>query len=171
MGADHYYRKRSTAHDHAQRFHAVHARHFQVQRNHVGTQLFNLLERERAIHGGAHDFDGRVALQDVGDELAHERGIIHHENSNAFTHAIAPRGIARERRERTAGTLRINTTVPSPRMDAPLTKSLATISAGSALMTSSSSPTNWSTSKPKRFSAAPMTMTKFFFAVLAGSTA
>ena len=75
----------------------------------------------------------------------------------------------RERIERvaasTAGTLRIRTTVPSPRIDAPLTKSLAMISDGSALMTSSSSPTRLSTSRPKRFSAAPMTMTKlrFFF--------
>src|ERR1700747_3786019 len=154
MGADHYYRKRSTAHDHAQRFHAVHARHFQVQRNHVGTQLFNFPEGERAIHGGAHDFDGRVALQNVGNELAHERGIIHHRNSNAFALDIAPRGIARERRERTAGTFRINTTVPSPRMDAPLTKSLATISAGSAFITSSFSPTQWSPDKNKNFFSA-----------------
>src|SRR5882724_533208 len=171
MRADHHYGKRSAAHNHAQSFHAIHAWHFQIERNYVGTQLFNFLEGERAVHGGAHDFDRRVALQDAGDELPHECGIIHHENSNAFAHAIAPRGIARERRERTAGTLRIKTTVPSPRIDAPLTRSLATISAGRALMTSSSSPTNWSTSRPKRFSAAPMTITKFFFPALAGSTA
>ena len=59
-----------------------------------------------------------------------------------FFHAMAPSGIARERRESTAGTFKINTTVPSPRIEAPLTRSLATISFGRALMTSSSSPTS-----------------------------
>ena len=66
-------------------------------------------------------------------------------------------------RATTAGTFRIRTTVPSPRMEAPLTRSLDTMSLGSALMTNSSSPTSESTTRPKRFSAAPMTMTKLVF--------
>src|SRR6266702_73223 len=66
-------------------------------------------------------------------------------------------------RESTAGTFKMRTTVPSPRMEAPLTRSLETISPGSALITNSSSPTRLSTRRPKRFSAAPMTITKFFF--------
>ena len=43
-------------------------------------------------------------------------------------HAMAPRGMARERRESTAGTFRIRTTVPSPRIEAPLTRSLEMMS-------------------------------------------
>ena len=71
-----------------------------------------------------------------------------------------PAGRTRESRDSTAGTFRMRTTVPSPRIEAPLTRSLETMSLGSALMTSSSSPTRLSTTRPKRFSAAPMTMTK-----------
>src|SRR5579863_4382225 len=142
MSAEHDHRKRSVAHDQAQRFHAVHARHFEIESDHVGIELGDFLQSEGAVHGGADDFNERVALNDFGNEFPHEGGIIHDEDSNAFAHAIASRGIARERRERTAGTFKIKTTVPSPRMDAPLTRSLATMSAGKALMTNSSSPTS-----------------------------
>src|ERR1700677_2017636 len=163
MGAEQDHRQRCAAHDEAQRLHAIHARHFQIERNHVGPEFLDLLQSESAIHRGADDFDGRIAREDRGDELAHQRGVVHDEDADGVAHAIAPRGVARERRARTAGTLRISTTVPSPKMEAPLTKSLETISEGSALMTNSSSPTSWSTSKPKRFSAAPITITKSRF--------
>src|SRR5439155_22652875 len=103
------------------------------------------------------------AREDGGDQLPHEGGVIDDENSDALAHAIAPSGVARESRERTAETFKMRTTVPSPRMEAPLTRSLETISPGRALITSSSSPTRLSTRRPKRFSAAPMTMTKCFF--------
>src|SRR6267142_3320391 len=159
------------AHDEAERLYSVHTRHFQVQCDNVRLKLFNLLQRERAIHGGPDDLDVRVARKNNGDQLPHQRGIIHYENADAFAHAIAPSGVARERRERTAGTFKIRTTVPSPRIEAPLTKPLAMSSPGSALITSSSSPTIWSTSKPKRRSAAPMTITNFFFSFFVSSTA
>src|SRR5882724_3334559 len=171
MSADHDHGERRTAHNEPQRFHTVHSWHFKVERDDVGTKFLNLFQRESTVHGRADDVNHRIARKNIGNQFPHQCGIIYHKNSNAFAHAIAPRGIARERRERTAGTFRINTTVPSPRIEAPLTRSLATISAGSALMTSSSSPTNWSTTRPKRFSAAPMTMTKLFFAFFTGSTA
>src|SRR5690349_3248281 len=161
------------AHDKTQGFEPIHTRHFQVQRDHIRMKFLNLLQRERAIHRRADDLDGRIALQNRGDQLPHERGIVDDKDSNALAHAMAPRGFARERRESTAGTFRISTTVPSPRIEAPLTKSLEMISAGSALITSSSSPTKLSTTSPNRFSAAPMTITKlrFFFLVSWGTTA
>src|SRR5215470_1051110 len=134
--------QRRPTHDQTQRFHAVHPRHFEVERYRVRSQLFYLLQRKRAIHGGADHLDLRVARQNVGYQLPHQRGIIHHQYSDTFVHAIAPSGIARERRERTAGTFKISTTVPSPSIEAPLTRSLAIMSAGRALMTSSSSPTS-----------------------------
>src|SRR5438477_7773984 len=156
-------RQRSAPHDKAQHFHAVHARHLQVERNDIRLQLFNFLQSESAIHRCADNFDGRIARKYRRDPFAHERGITDDRDSDTFARAIAPSGVARESRERTAGTLRMRTTVPSPRMEAPLTKSLETISPGSALMTSSSSPTRLYTTRPKRFSAALMTIIKCFF--------
>src|SRR6267154_106469 len=165
MRAEHDHRHRRAAHNQTQGFQAIHSRHFQVESDDVRVELFDFLQREGAIHSGADHFDGGIPLQDGGDELPHQRGIVDDKYSDALAHAIAPKGVARERRERTAGTLRISTTVPSPRMEAPLTRSLEIISVGSALITSSSSPTILSTMRPKRFSAAPITMTKlrFFF--------
>src|SRR6266403_2002923 len=165
MRAEDDHRHGSAAHNQAEGFQAVHSRHFQVESDDVWVKLFDLFQCERAIHGGPDHFDGGIPLQNGGDELPHQRGIIDDEYSDALAHAIAPKGVARERRERTAGTLRIKTTVPSPRMEAPLTRSLEIISVGSALITNSSSPTMLSTIRPKRFSAAPITMTKlrFFF--------
>src|ERR1700676_182771 len=154
--------QRSAAHDEAESFHAVHAGHLEIEGDDVGLELFDFFESESAVHGGADDLDGGVAGEDGGNEFAHQRGIIDNQDTDAFAHAIAPSGVARERRERTAGTLRIRATVPSPRIEAPLTRSLGMMSVGKALMTSSSSPTRLSTRRPKRFSAAPMTMTKFF---------
>src|SRR6267142_2633066 len=152
MRAEHDHRHGSAAHNQAQCFQAIHSRHFQVEGDDVRVELFDLFQRKRAIHGCADHFNGGIPLQDGGDELAH---------------AIAPKGVARERRERTAGTFRISTTVPSPRIEAPLTRSLEIISVGSALITNSSSPTMLSTMRPKRFSAAPITITKLRFFFLA----
>src|SRR5580693_493893 len=163
MGAEKNDRHRSAAHDQTERFHAVHARHFEVEGDDIGMQLFDFFQSESAVHGGADDFDGRVAGKDRRNEFPHEGGIVDDENSDAGAHAMAPSGTARERRERTAGTFRMRTTVPSPSMEAPLTRSLVTMSVGKALMTSSSSPTMLSTTRPNRFSAAPITMTKCFF--------
>src|SRR5271169_2849773 len=163
MGAKENDRHRSATHDQAESFHAVHPGHFEIESDDVGMQLFNFFQGESAVHGRANDFDGGVASKDRGNEFPHEGGIVDDENSDAGAHAIAPKGTARERRERTAGTLRMRTTVPSPRMEAPLTRSLVMMSLGRALMTNSSSPTMLSTTRPERFSAAPITMTKCFF--------
>src|SRR5216683_549557 len=163
MGAKENHRQGSAPHNKTQRLHAVHARHVEIKRHDIRLQLFNFFQSECAVHGGANNFDGRFARENRGDQFPHKSGIINNEDSDAFTHAMAPRGVERTRRERTAGTFKIRTTVPSPSMEAPLTKSLETISPGRALITNSSSPTRLSTRRPKRFSAAPMTMTKCFF--------
>src|SRR5882724_13440548 len=156
-------RQWSAPHDQAKRFHTVHARHFQIERHDIRLKLFNFFQSKCAVHRGSHDFNRGIARENRGNQFPHQRGIVDDQDSNTLCHAMAPSGFARERRDRTAGTFKIRTTVPSPRMDAPLTKSLEMISAGSALMTNSSSPTRLSTRRPKRFSAAPMTMTKCFF--------
>src|SRR5260370_6420487 len=115
--------------------HAIHARHVEIERHDIRLQLFNFFQSECAVHGCADNFDGRFARENRGDQFPHKSGIINDKDSDAFTHAMAPRGVERTRRERTAGTFRIRTTVPSPRIEAPLTKSLETISPGRALIT------------------------------------
>src|SRR4029077_13691647 len=117
-------RRWPAAHDQTQRLHPIHARHFEVQRDYVRVQLLDFLQRERAVHGRTNDLDRWISFEDRGNELPHERGIIDDQDSNTPAHAMAPRGVARERRDNTAGTLRISTTVPAPRMEAPLTRSL-----------------------------------------------
>src|SRR5208337_3337615 len=163
VGAEHDDGKRSVAHDHAQGFDTVHAGHFEVQGDDIGMQFRDFTYGKGAIHGSADDLDVGVALKNNGDQFPHQSGIIDHQDFDALFHAMAPKGSDRDNRERMAGTFKNRTTVPSPRMEAPLTRSLATMSPGRALMTSSSSPTRLSTTKPKRFSATPMTMTKLFF--------
>src|SRR6267142_160891 len=163
MSTEQNYRQRRASHDHAQRFHSVHARHFQIERHDIRLKLLDFFQSKCAVHRGSDDFNRGIAGENCRNQFPHERGIVNDQDSNTFCHAMAPSGFARERRDRTAGTFKMRTTVPSPRMDAPLTKSLDMISAGSALMTSSSSPTRLSTRILKRFSAAPMTMTKCFF--------
>src|SRR6266852_3053413 len=156
-------RQGGVAHDEAQRLHAVHAGHLQIKGYDIRAQLGNFFQRECSVHGGANNLDGRIARKDRGNQFPHESGIIDDEDSDELAHAIAPSGVARESSDRIAGTFRMRTTVPSPSIEAPLTKSLETISPGSALITSSSSPTRLSTTRPNRLSAAPMTMTKCFF--------
>src|SRR5215467_1764172 len=155
--------QRRPFHDQPQHLHPVHAWHFKIEGDDIRLKLFDFLKSEGAVHRRTNDFNRRVPRKNRRDQLPHESGIIDDEDADAFAHAIAPRGAVRLRRERIAGTFRMRTTVPSPRMDAPLTRSLETISPGRALMTSSSSPTRLSTTSPKRFSEAPITMTKFFF--------
>src|ERR1700693_1989505 len=126
MRAEHDYRQWSAAHDHSQRFDAVHARHFQVQRNHIRTQLSDFTQGKSSIHRGTDNFNIRIPLQNNWNQFPHQRGIIDNQDSDSILHAMAPRGIDRDNRVSTAGTFRINTTVPSPRIEAPLTKSLET---------------------------------------------
>ena len=94
MRAEQNHGKRSAAHDQAQRLHAVHARHFQIQCDDVGTKLFDLFQRECAVHRRAHHFDRGIAGEDRRDELPHERRIIDNENADLFAHAMAPSGSA-----------------------------------------------------------------------------
>ena len=142
-----------------QHFDAVHARHVDIERDHVRVQLVDFLQPDGAIHGGADDFDGRIALQHLRDQLAHQRRIVDHQHADFLAHAMAPTAGIRERCETTAETFKIKTTVPSPRIEAPLTIGEVISSSSSALMTSSSSPIRLSTARPKRRAPAPMTTT------------
>src|SRR5437899_986635 len=136
-------------HDLAQGLHAVHARHLQIERDHMRMQFFNLLQPEFAVHGRADDLDPGIAFDDLRDQLAHQCGIVDDQDSYRRAHADAPalRSALKSsatldlpRRATTEFKFKISTTVPSPRMEAPLTKSVATKWSSSALITNSSSP-------------------------------
>src|SRR3990172_12897750 len=79
-GTYHHDRYPETLHDVLKRGKAVHARHVHVERYDVGPQLFRLLEREYSVYGRSHYLSILVFLQDNGNELPHEGGIVHHEN-------------------------------------------------------------------------------------------
>src|SRR5215472_10458683 len=67
-------------HDLFQRVNAVHTRHFQVERDHVGLELFDLLEAERAVHRRADHVDGFVGREHLRDQLAHQRRVVDYED-------------------------------------------------------------------------------------------
>src|SRR5256884_2707731 len=49
--------QRRAAHDEAEHFEAVHARHLEVERDDIGFEFLNLSEREGAVHSGTNDLD------------------------------------------------------------------------------------------------------------------
>src|SRR5947209_16454609 len=134
-------------------------------------QLFDLFQAEFAVHGGAHHGDAGILREDLRYQLPHQSGIIDHQNTDRSAQAVAPfvvpgTACGLPSRFTTALMLRMSTTVPSPRMEAPLTRSVATKWSSSALMTSSSSPTSLSTTNPNFRSPMAITMTNNFFALL-----
>jgi hypothetical protein len=84
MRAEENYRERRALHNHAKRFHTVHARHFEVERDYIRLEFFYLFQREGAIHGRSDDFDGRVPGQDRRNQLPHESGIVDDQNADAL---------------------------------------------------------------------------------------
>src|SRR6185312_15096654 len=135
-----------------QRFHAIHARHLQVERDHMGPELFNFLQSKAANHRRAYNFNVRVARKNSRDQLAHQSRIVDYQHAylGPVTHAVTASmaSDARPSLATTAERFRIKTTLPSPRIDAPLTNSEGAMSLSRALITSSSSPTRRSTISP-----------------------
>src|ERR1700722_7609099 len=202
VGAEHNHRERMPSHDLLQRFDAVHARHFQIERDHPGLQLFDFFQAERAVHRGSDHFDRFVDGQHLRNQLAHEGRIVDHQNAyGAFLHAWPPAagvkrgdisgdifedtfedmanrmrsvevsnkpeldspvccGRQRATCSTTAGKFKISTTRPSPRMEAPETRSVENVWSSNALITSSSSPSRASTINPYFLSPAVITSTK-----------
>src|SRR5205814_10428579 len=107
----------------------------------LGLELLDFLQPKCSVHSSSHYFNVTIALQNLRNQLAHERGIIYHQHPDLLTHAVAPMALRiRASREITLAIFKIRTTVPSPRIEAPLTISVATRWSSRALMTSSSSP-------------------------------
>src|SRR5215469_2167407 len=190
MGADHDHRNPVALHDLFQHVQPAHARHFQIERDHLRAEVLDLLQPKVPINGCAHHLNRVIGGEDLGNDFSHERRVVDHEHPNRFwahgsTSANAwvflrvcersrPEGAPSDsgavKRPITAGKFMINTTRPSPRMEAPLTRSVAMVWSSNALMTSSSSPSRASTMSPNLRPLKRMTRTKILslFAPTAG---
>src|SRR5690606_36206008 len=69
----------------------------------VGVEALDLLARQVRVGGGADDLDLRVGGQQFGQDLAHDRRIVHHQYADGHQNSSTPplTGV-RDRRERTA---------------------------------------------------------------------
>src|ERR1700674_164221 len=196
MRTDHDYRQPPASHDFFQSIDPVPSGHFQVERYHLRRQVLDFLQRKMAVHRRAHNLDRVIPFENVGNQLAHQSRIIHHQDPHWFSHAwppavprarISPAWIpptldvdlagtaldsrpairdpvasARPRVKRSIRAImfRMRTTLPSPRIEAPLTRSVVIDWSSSPLMTSSSSPSSPSTMTPNLRSPLLITSTK-----------
>src|SRR2546421_10163525 len=133
------------AHDLFQHLQAAHAGHFQIKSDHLRLEVFDFFQSEVAIHGCTHDVDGIVGFENLGNELAHQGRVIDHQYADrlgvhcrtsadkrlpaaaAMTFERATSVPLRTKRSMTAVRFMISTTRPSPRIDAPLTRSVAMV--------------------------------------------
>src|SRR4029077_1343769 len=170
------------AHDFFQGVDAVHPWHLQIESDHVGLQLFVLLQAEGAAHRRSHHLNRRVGFQHLRDQLPHQGGIIHHQHAY-LAHACPPVALRASRARSawftrspelvrpascgriratcstTAGRFSMSTTFPSPRIEAPFTRSVEKVWSSKAFMTNSSSPSKASTIRPYFLSPTVITNT------------
>src|SRR5205823_14685258 len=106
---------------------------------------FNFFQSEVAVHGCTHDVDGIIGFENLRNELAHQGRVVDYQNSDrlcvhcrtsaekllpaaaAMTFERATSVPLRTNRSMTAARFMISTTRPSPRIDAPLTRSVAMV--------------------------------------------
>lgn len=79
-GTDDDYRTRRVAHDSLESGEPIHSRHRNVERDNVGLEQPNLLERFYAVRGCSYDAKVIAEFDDFGDETAHERTVVDHEH-------------------------------------------------------------------------------------------
>ena len=82
----HHHRHRPQPHQIAEEGQAVHARHFHVQGQHVGIELFDLFPRRVGIGRRTHHFDAGVLAENLGENLADQRGIVHDQHLDFVRH-------------------------------------------------------------------------------------
>ncbi len=80
---DHHDWQRMRLHQLLEELEAAHARHFDVQSEHVWLEVLKLAPGGVAIERGADDLDLRVAAQDVAQRAAHQRRIVDHQHLDA----------------------------------------------------------------------------------------
>jgi len=65
-------------HDCLQSVDAVHAWHFEVKRDYTGRQVLDLFQRKMPVYGSSNDLDGFVLFENSGNQLPHQRRVVHH---------------------------------------------------------------------------------------------
>ena len=70
VGAHHDYRDAMAAHDFFEHVEAAHTWHFEVEGHHLRLDLFDLFQAKVAIHGGAHNLNRAVALQNLRESAS-----------------------------------------------------------------------------------------------------
>ena len=76
MGADNNHRQLVPPHDLLKHFQTAHAGHLEIESYHLGLQIVDFFQAEVSVHGGADYLDGSVSLDNLWNQLPHERGII-----------------------------------------------------------------------------------------------
>ena len=66
------------AHDLFEEGEAIHARHFDVERDDVGDLFCDAVGGDKGIAGGGDDFDFRVGVEYLAQSLAHNCGVVHY---------------------------------------------------------------------------------------------
>ena len=80
------HRNRVLGHDFSQEGQPIHAGHFDVQGDDVRGLRLHALDRGIGIAGRADDLDVGVRGQDIGQGLAHQGGIVHHQDLDGLSH-------------------------------------------------------------------------------------
>jgi hypothetical protein len=84
---DHDHRHPPVPHDLFQRINPVQAGHFQIECHHLWRQIHNFFQCEMAVHRRAHHLDRVILFEDLGNQLAHQRRVVHHQHPHRLSHA------------------------------------------------------------------------------------
>ena len=79
QGRDHDHRHGVQPHQMVEKGQAVHARHLDIQGNHIGLQLLDQRAGLIRIVGGAHHLYAPVSAQQFGEQLADHRRVVDHQ--------------------------------------------------------------------------------------------
>ena len=85
QGRHHHHRHGPQAHQLFKEVQPVHARHFDVQRQHIRVVALDQFARHQRIGRGRDDLHVRLAVDDLCHQAAHQRGIVHTQDSD-FLH-------------------------------------------------------------------------------------
>jgi hypothetical protein len=77
----HHHRRRPQAHQPRQEVESVHAWHLDVERYHVGVEVADHLACGECVVRGADALHVGLAIDDLGQQAAHQRRVVHHEHA------------------------------------------------------------------------------------------
>src|SRR5260370_33167792 len=90
MRADHDDRQPPASHDFFQSIDPVQSGHFQVERHYLRRQFFDFLQSKMTVHRRTYNLDRVIPFEDIGNQLAHQSRVIHHQNPHRLSHAWPP---------------------------------------------------------------------------------